>query len=63
MFKFIIGIILGIICVIFFIQNAETVSFVFLFWEITISRALMLVTVLISGIIIGSIFRPPVRRK
>ena len=63
MIKFIIGIILGIICVIFFIQNAETVSFVFLFWEITISRALMLVTVLISGIIIGSIFRPPVRRK
>ena len=63
MIKFIVGIILGIICVIFFIQNAETVKFVFLFWEITISRALMLVIVLISGIIIGSIFRPSAKRK
>ena len=56
MFKFVIGILLGIICLIFFIQNAETVTFVFLAWQITISRALMLVTVLIAGIIIGWLF-------
>ncbi len=56
MFKFIIGILLGIICVIFFLQNAETVTFVFLAWHITISRALMLITVLAAGIIIGWIF-------
>ena len=56
MFKFIVGIILGILCVIFFVQNAETVTFVFLAWQITISRALMLVTVLIIGIVIGWIF-------
>ncbi len=56
MFKFIIGILLGIVCVIFFVQNAETVTFVFLAWQITISRALMLVTVLIAGIVIGWLF-------
>lgn len=56
MFKFIIGIILGIICVVFFVQNAETVTFVFLAWQITISRALMLLTVLLTGVVIGWIF-------
>ena len=55
-FKIIIGLLLGILCVVFFIQNAETVTFVFLMWEISISRALMFVTVLIIGILLGSIF-------
>ncbi len=53
MFKFIIGIILGIIIVIFFIQNAETVTFVFLAWKITVSRALMMLILLLTGVIIG----------
>ena len=56
MFKITAGIILGILCVIFFVQNSETVTFVFLAWQITVSRALMLVIVLITGVVIGWIF-------
>ena len=54
--KFIIGIILGIILMIFLIQNTEIVTLNFLFWSLTTSRALMIIIVLILGIFFGWIF-------
>jgi uncharacterized integral membrane protein len=61
--KLIIGIILGIISVIFLIQNTEIVTIDFLFWSLTTSRALVIMIVLILGIFFGWIFGSVGRRK
>ena len=54
--KFIIGIILGAIAVVFAIQNVETVSYNFIAWTITAPRAIVLLAVLIAGMLIGWLF-------
>ena len=54
--KFIIGIILGAIAVIFAAQNAETVSYTFLAWDLTAPRAIVILAVLLAGIVIGWMF-------
>ncbi len=56
MFRFIIAILLGTLCIIFFAQNTATVSLVFLFWTLTVPAALLLFAVLIIGIILGWVF-------
>ena len=54
--KFIIGIILGVLAVIFAAQNGETVSYNFIAWTLTAPRAIVLLAVLIAGILIGWLF-------
>lgn len=42
-----------ILVVVFILQNAQTVSIQLFFWEISTSRALMIFTILLAGIIVG----------
>jgi len=53
MVKFILGIIIGILALIFIFQNMQTVDVSFLAWTITMSRALMLLIILLIGFILG----------
>lgn len=54
--KFIIGIILGALAVIFAAQNGETVSYNFIAWTVTAPRAVVLLCVLVAGILVGWLF-------
>lgn len=51
--KLYIGLFLLIVVVLFSIQNVEIVTINFLFWELAISRALMIILVFALGILIG----------
>jgi len=51
--KMVIALILLILVVIFTLQNSEQVNINFLFWHVTLSRALMLFLVLAVGLIVG----------
>ncbi len=66
-FKLSLGLTLLIIVVVFTIQNVEIVAIKFLFWELAISRALMIILVLTVGILIGwflsSFYRRTQRRR
>ena len=55
--KFVTGLILGILVVIFIIQNLEIVEISFLFWTLSISRALMIFLIFSVGVILGIILR------
>lgn len=52
-FKFYTGLVLFLLIVLFTVQNAAVVTINFLFWEFSVSRALMIFFVLVIGIIIG----------
>ena len=51
--KLYIGLLLLVLVVIFSIQNVEIVKIKFLFWELAISRALIIIVVFSLGILIG----------
>jgi uncharacterized integral membrane protein len=53
MIRFIIGIILGIAVIIFFVQNPEAVQITFLAWTITMSKAIFTIGIFIAGSVIG----------
>ncbi len=55
--KFGIIITLMILILLFVLQNIEQVQVSFLFWTISMSRAIMLLLVLLIGIVIGWWFR------
>jgi uncharacterized integral membrane protein len=61
--KFIIGIVIGILVVIFILQNTEVVEIGFLFWTISISRALMVFMVFIVGILLGAVLKGMGKKK
>jgi uncharacterized integral membrane protein len=61
--KFILGIVIGILVIIFMIQNVQVVEIKFLAWTVTISRALMALIVFIFGIFIGWVVRSIGYRK
>jgi len=54
---FIIGVVIGILMVVFIVQNTEVVEFNYFFWTVSISRALMVLLVFITGIIVGAVLR------
>lgn len=54
-FKAIVALVLFILIFIIFIQNTETIPFKFFFWEVNMSRIVLLVLSLLSGLIIGFI--------
>ena len=54
--KFIIGILIGALAVVFAVQNADTVSYSFLAWTLTAPRAIVLLGVLLAGALIGWLF-------
>ena len=53
MTKLVIGIILGLLIIIFIFQNTTVVDMQLLFWKISMSRALMVLIVFAVGIIFG----------
>ena len=51
--KMLIGTGLVLILIIFIVQNTEVVSIKFLFWELSLSRVLMVFLVFVSGAVVG----------
>ena len=61
--KFIIGIILGAVIVLFIAQNLEVVEITFLAWTISLSRAIVVLVIFFFGLIIGRITKGLGARK
>ena len=53
MTKLVIGVILGLLIIIFIFQNTTVVDIQLLFWKISMSRALIILIVFAIGIILG----------
>lgn len=58
-----IGLSLLLLVVIFIVQNATVVEIQLLFWKITMSRSLMVLLVLLTGMVIGWISAGHFHRK
>ncbi|UCF92785.1 MAG: LapA family protein [Desulfobacterales bacterium] len=63
MLRNIIFIILIAVVLIFVVQNTEVVAVRFLFWKLSMSRALMVLATLAIGLIGGWLVSGPMRRK
>jgi uncharacterized integral membrane protein len=61
--KFIIGIIIGILVIIFMVQNVEVVEIAFLPWSIHLPRAIMILIVFVLGLGVGYVARGVRTRK
>jgi putative membrane protein len=61
--KFVFGILIGVLVVIFIIQNGEVVDVNFLFWSLSVSRAVMALVIFLVGIIVGWLGRSFSRRR
>ncbi len=61
-FKLILGVILAGLAVLFIIQNVTTVDLTFLFWTLSVSRALLMFLFLSAGIILGWLLHSRARR-
>jgi putative membrane protein len=61
--KFIIGIIIGIIVIVFMVQNVEVVEVSFLAWSVSIPTAVMILIVFVVGIGLGFVVRSIGYRK
>jgi putative membrane protein len=62
-FKGIIILVLIALCLVVFFQNTEVVAFRLFFWELSMSRIVMLLFTLIVGIIIGYVIATVRRGK
>jgi uncharacterized integral membrane protein len=51
MIRLLIGIVLGMVVIVFAVQNTETVTYNFLAWSITAPRAVLVVAVFIFGLL------------
>jgi uncharacterized integral membrane protein len=63
MARFILGIIIGVLVIIFMFQNVQPVDVTFFAWTVTLSRAVVLLIVFAVGIIVGWIFHGAGRRR
>ena len=61
--KFIFGIIIGVIVIVFMVQNGETVTVNILAWDVTIPRAIMILIVFVVGTVLGFVVRSIGYRK
>jgi putative membrane protein len=52
-FKGVIILVLVVLCIVVFFQNTEVVTFRLFFWDLSMSRIVMLLFTLIVGVIIG----------
>jgi uncharacterized integral membrane protein len=58
----VLGILLGVLSIIFIFQNLESVTYTFLFWSLTAPRFLVLLAILLVGMLLGWAIRV-MRRK
>jgi len=63
MARFILGIIIGVLVIIFMFQNMEPLDVTFVAWTVTLSRAVVLLVVFAVGIVVGWIFHGTGRRR
>ena len=63
MVRFILGIIIGVVVIIFMFQNVQPIEVTFLAWTLTLSRAVILLIVFAVGIIVGWIFHGVGKRR
>jgi uncharacterized integral membrane protein len=57
MLRFILGILFGLVAVMFIIQNTEVTDVQFLAWSVSLPRAFMYLILLIIGLALGWIIR------
>ena len=60
--KLILGIILAVMAAVFIIQNVTSVDLTFLFWTLSMSRALLMFLILSLGFILGWLLHGSFRR-
>ncbi len=53
MIRLIIGGLLGVLVVVFALQNLDTVTYTFLAWSLAAPRAVVVIVVLLVGIVVG----------
>ena len=53
MVRFILGILFGVLAVIFVVQNTEVVDVTVLFWTVTVSRSVMYIVLFVLGLLTG----------
>jgi uncharacterized integral membrane protein len=61
-FKLIFGLILTGMAVLFLIQNVTTVELTFLFWTLSMSRALLTFLIMMIGVVLGWLLRGSIWR-
>lgn len=63
MVRFILGIIIGLVSLVFIVQNPEVVKITFLAWSISLPQAVLFLALVVFGVIMGWIFRSIGLRK
>lgn len=53
MVQFILGIVFGIVALVFMLQNTEVVNIAFLDWTFSLPRSLMYLILLVLGFVLG----------
>ena len=53
MFRFIFGIVCGVLAVIFVAQNTDVVDVSLLFWTVSVSRSIMYIVLFVLGLLSG----------
>ena len=61
--KGVVILVLVVLCLVVFFQNTEVVTFKIFFWELTMSRIVLLLITLIVGIVIGYVLTTVLRGK
>lgn len=54
--KMIVGIVLGVLALVFIFQNTGTGHVNFLFWDITLPAWVWLLVIFLAGVVVGSMF-------
>ena len=62
-YKLILSIVMAGMAVLFIIQNVTSVDLTFLFWTLSMSRALLMSLILSAGIILGWLLHGSFRRR
>lgn len=62
-FSFFLGLFLAGLVVIFTLQNTEAVTMRLIFWDLTLSRALLIFGVFLVGVVFGYVVRAATHRK
>lgn len=55
--KFIVGLVLGILVIVFMVQNVHVIELKYMGWNFSISLALLILIVVVVGIIIGYVVK------
>ncbi|MBN2332775.1 MAG: LapA family protein [Deltaproteobacteria bacterium] len=54
--RFYVALVIGLLALLFMVQNARVVEIRFLFWHFSLSRALLLLVTMLAGLVLGVLF-------